>query len=258
VDTNSLFQRRAGPFVWSGIILTMVIQIIAPFALLIWAITNVTKIDDNLIGVQAWRTDLDSTEIGITYLLSRLLSVLFLLLFTINGTYALKSDMLETEKMICLCRVFNKVAEKKPYNEETGEGYKTCNELWLWAGAVINSLLVIVLSLCMLCLFIIAGGDNGPKDVIFDAFGITFLYNLDDPDGDLSFLDELWDEDIIGDIYGTLADHDKIMDDIKAQRASAFTANNVYQVALYIMKAMIPLLPGFFIFLELKFTDAEF
>jgi len=231
---------------------------------LIWAILNVNTIGDSVIGLEAWRTDFDETsdvgftsDIGFTYLLARLLAVMFLLLFTINGTYALKSDMVETEKMVCLCRVFNKVAEKKPYDEETKLGYQPCVEGWLWVGALINSALIINLSLCMLFIFIIAGGEAGPKDVIFDAFGITFLYNLDDPSGDLSFLDELWDEEIIGDIYGTLADQEKIMDDIKVKRESTFTANNIYQVALYIMNSLIVLLPTCFIFFELKFADME-
>jgi hypothetical protein len=182
---------------------------------------------------------------------------MFLLLFTINGTYALKSDMVETEKMVCLCRIFNKVADKKPYDPETDLGYKPTTEGWLWVGAIVNAMLIINLSLCMLFIFIIAGGEAGPKDIIFDAFGITFLYNLDDPSGDLSFLDDLWDEGIIGDIYGTLADQEHLMADIKADRENTFTANNIYQVALYVMKAMILALPLCFIFFELKFVDLE-
>jgi hypothetical protein len=256
-ENESLFQTQDGLYVWAGIVITIGIQIVAPLILLVWGIQNVSTIDGNVVGLQAWHYDHSSEEFGFTYLTSRLLAIMFLLLFTINGTYALKSDMLETEKMVCLCRVFNRVAKKIPYDPDTGLGYKPTHEGWLWVGAVLNSLLVINLSLCMFFVFVIAACEAGPKDVIFDAFGITFLYNLDDPSGDLSFLDELWDEGIMGNIYGTLADQHEIMDDIKSERQATFTSNNIYQVALYIMKSFIVLLPLCFVFFEGKAAGTE-
>jgi len=256
-EGESLFQAQDGPYVWAGIIITMVIQIVAPVVLLVWAIQNVTTINGNVVGLQAWRYDHGSEEFGFTYLMSRILAIMFLLLFTINGTYALKSDMEETEKMVCLCRVFNRVAKNIPYDPDTGRGYKPTYEGWLWVGAVLNSILVINLSLCMFFIFVIAASEASPKDIIFDAFGITFLYNLDDPSGDLSFLDELWDEGIMGDIYGTLADQHEIMDDVKSERQNTFTSNNIYQAALYITKSLIVLLPLCFIFFEGKASGTE-
>jgi len=252
---ESLFQAQDGPYVWAGIIIAIAIQIVAPFVLLVLAIQNVTTINGNVFGLQAWRYDHGSEEFGVTYLMSRMLAILFLLLFTINGTYALKSDMEETEKMVCLCRVFNWVAKTIPYDGE--KGYKPTHECWLWVGAVINSILVINLSLCMFFIFVIAASEGNPKDVIFDAFGITFLYNLDDPSGDLSFLDELWDEGIMGDIYGTLADQHEIMDDVKSERQTTFTSNNIYQAALYITKSFIVLLPLCFVLFEGKSVGTE-
>jgi len=254
---ESLFQAQDGPYVWAGIIITIAIQIVAPFVLLVWAIQNVTTINDNVVGLEAWRYDHGSEESGFTYLTSRILAIMFLLLFTINGTYALKSDMAETEKMVCLCRVFNKVAKKIPYDPDTGLGFKPTHEGWLWAGAVLNSILVINLSLCMFFIFVIAASEANPKDIIFDAFGITFLYNLDDPSGDLSFLDELWDEGIMGDIYGTLADQAEIMDDIKSERQTRCTSNNIYQAAVYIMQSFVVLMPLCFVFFEGKAAGTE-
>merc|ERR1719277_2200953 len=125
--------------------------------------------------------------------------------------------------MWCLVKVFDRVSKRFPYNPGTGLGFKPPRECWLWVGAFANSLQVIILSLCMFCVFTLAANEQGPKDVIFDAFGITFLYNLDDPDGDLSFLDELWDEGVMGNIYGTLADQHEIMDEIKSERQATFT-----------------------------------
>lgn len=256
-ENESLFQALDGPYVWAGIIITIVIQIVAPVVLLVWAIQNVTTINENVVGLQAWRYDHGSENFGFTNIMSRMLAIMFLLLFTINGTYALKTDMEETEKMVCLCRVFNRVAKKIPYDPVTGRGYKPTYEAWLWVGAVLNSILIINLSLCMFFVFIIAASHADPKEIIFDAFGIAFVYNLDDPSGELSFLDELWDEEIMGDIYGTLADQHDILDDVKSERQTTFTSNNIYQIALYIVKSLIVLLPLCFIFFEGRAAGAE-
>merc|ERR1712087_460735 len=112
----------------------------------------------------------------------------------------------ETRKMVHLCRVFDKAAAREEWNNP--------NELWLWVGAFINVWALISCSVCMLFCFILAGSDKGPKDIIFDSLGLTFLYNLDDIASDLDFLDEKWDEDMMGDIYGGLADAPGIMNEI--------------------------------------------
>merc|ERR1712113_902972 len=82
-----------------------------------------------------------------------------------------------------------------------------------------------------------------------DAFGIMFLYNLDDIGGDLAFLDEKWDEDFIGDIYGSLASSGGMLEDIKADRLGKATPDNVCQIAMYIMNVMLFILPLLNIFL---------
>jgi len=56
--------------------------------------------------------------------------------------------------------------------------------------------------------------------VLFDAFGLTFLFNLDDVGGDLAFLDTKWDAELIGDIYGKLADQPEMQSLIEERDGS--------------------------------------
>merc|ERR1712039_418885 len=113
-----------------------------------------------------------------------------------------------------MCKVFEKASARTALDEEH-EPWPPPQQGWLWIGAIINCWSLIMCSLAMTILFVIA--DDGPKDVLYDAFGLTFLYNLDDVGGDLGFLDSKWDGDQIGDIYGELADQLELMEEMRQE-----------------------------------------
>merc|ERR1712039_267708 len=105
------------------------------------------------------------------------------------------------------------------------------------------------MGVCSVTMCLLFMDSESPKEVLMDAFGITFLYNLDDLSGEVSFLDEKWDEDFMGDVYGEMASSPGMLEDIKAERQGKATPDNVYEVAIYIMRAMLFILPLLNIFL---------
>jgi len=114
----------------------------------------------------------------------------------------------------------------------------------------INVLCLLSCSVCMFFLFILASADKGPKDIVFDSLGLAFLYNLDDIGGDLTLLDEEWDEDMIGDIYGGLADSMSVMSKLEEERIRKFTPDNIYQVGEFFALILLIALPLLFAFLN--------
>merc|ERR1711920_1122512 len=104
---------------------------------------------------------------------------------------------------------------------------------WLWIGAFVNVWCLVLCATCMWPLFITS--EDSVKDVVFDALGLAFLYNLDDAAGDLGFLEHQWDEDQMGDIYGHLADERDIINKCEHDRTARLTADNIYDVGRLIM-----------------------
>merc|ERR1711974_162614 len=114
----------------------------------------------------------------------------------------------------------------------------------------------------MVFVFII---EEGPKDLVLDAFGLAFLYNLDDLGGILAFLDEKWDEEFLGKIYGEMkeTDHEiecgtgseavgKLLDDAVERRQGSCTPDNFYSFVKCIIRAMLVIAPLVYIFVEMK------
>merc|ERR1711972_361619 len=99
------------------------------------------------------------------------------------------------------------------------------------------------LILCCVCMVPLLATAEGPKDVLFDALGLTFLYNMDDISGDFGFIDEKWDEEVFGHIYGRLADEVGIMVSFQESRKKHFTADNVYTLGRHIGRVLLVVLP---------------
>lgn len=59
-------------------------------------------------------------------------------------------------------------------------------EFFLFVGAFMNGWVIFWLSLDV---YFVIGTAGNVQDVLFDALGLTFLYNLDDISGDLGFVD---------------------------------------------------------------------
>merc|ERR1740120_149235 len=158
-----------------------------------------------------------------------------------NGMYGVDNDRKETRKLMELNALFQEEAQ--------GRRLQAPDVSWLWIGACINCYCLLCCSVAM-CLLFVTG--DGPKDVLLDCFSLTFLYNLDDIGGDLAFLDEKWDEDLIGDMYGVLRDIPNAMDEIKKRRKETWTPDNVYRVMKKIMWVMLVLMPLAFVFVDMK------
>lgn len=58
---------------------------------------------------------------------------------------------------------------------------------WLAASSFVNCWVVLWSCLDM---YVIVGASLSPQDLLMDALGLLFLYNLDDIGGDLGFVDE--------------------------------------------------------------------
>eukprot|EP00913_Durusdinium_trenchii_P014205 g13331.t1 len=70
---------------------------------------------------------------------------------------------------------------------------------WLIMGRLMNCMVVI--ECCVIVYFSFVLSDT-PMDVLFNSMAVTFLYNLDDIDGEMGFLtDEDWDGDELGKLY---------------------------------------------------------
>merc|ERR1712039_1012836 len=73
------------------------------------------------------------------------------------------------------------------YLKKNCRNFSLAGRYFLYLGAFTNNYLVIM---CSLNFLFCVGASESPKDLIIDAIGLLFIFNLDDVAGELGFVDE--------------------------------------------------------------------
>jgi hypothetical protein len=232
--------EKENPFLLTGLAVVIIIQIIGPLCVLSYAfpraMSSVALSPELLLRTQS------VAQLLATFTLDKLsqmlIGTLFIVLFILNGLYVLEEDLQKNKRIVHMCQVFHVAASRDPRIARP-------NEFWLFFGAAVNCWVLITCALSMWPCFLIA--DQGPKEVLFDAFALTFLYNLDDLSGDLGFLSDQWDSDVFGEIYGKLADDFVLMQELKRRRELSFTSDNIIWPGIWITRSLLLAVPALYL-----------
>lgn len=109
--------------------------------------------------------------------LTKLLGVLFMFAFILNASYVAYHDM---------C-AFHKIYDIFLYLNRSTPSFDLKGNKWLLMGALVNNWVILW---CCVDAFFVIGASQTPKELLLDALGIIFLYNLDDIAGDFRFVDD--------------------------------------------------------------------
>jgi len=237
-----------------GLFFVMVVQIMGPPAVLVWSLYAIIW-DDVKFGLGSWEYIPGSYHKGISNLSARLLAFLFLFVFILNGIYVIRDDKKTAEKIWYMVSALD---------EGKGQSAVTVNRFWLRAGAIINSWCIVLSAACMLPCFTLS---RNPKDVIFDAFALLFLFRLDDVTGDLGFLDDHWDSEMFGAFFEYLRSEKELQDQVEPIDSESVSAESdidnsdscplpgtpgcsIYNSARFILYFLLVVIPVLFVFLE--------
>lgn len=263
-ERSGLMQQKASAVQLIGLVIIIFVQILGPMGVFHWAVGKVDGwwVPHNVSEVadydpsKNWGYAEDTDVYNFYEKATRLLGTVFIMLFCLNGSYEMQSQVERMRKTIDMVEVFRVVAKRTNDDNDKSTDYPEPCALWLWIGAIVNSVCVLCCCCCLVPLFIVA--EDGPKDVIFDGLALIFMFNLDDVDGGFGFLDEQWDEDLFGDVYGMLADLDSrddntnLIQDIREFRDAHVTPDNLLFVAEYVLVALTLALPCLYAFANLR------
>jgi len=172
VKGDTLGERIKNAARFFGMLLIALIQILVPPGLFFGSFGFGT-LDEKAIKWENWEADMsDWSQIWLT----KSMATGFTLVFCLNALFVL-IEMRDS---------WHKVDEMFDYLQDRTPDVNLSGEKYLFAGALINCWVVVW---CCLDTVIIMGSSRRPGDVIFDALGLLFLYNLDDISGDLGFVD---------------------------------------------------------------------
>jgi hypothetical protein len=169
-----------------GFITIFLIQICGPPLLIASVYFDWGVVRDNDIRWGEWEPSFsDWAAIKTT----KILSTLFLFVFSINGLYVI---LQEKQSWLKIYKTFLYLKHNTPNMDVRGEHF-------LILGPIVNSWVILLTSVAS---FTILGASFSPRNVLFDALGLLFLYNLDDIDSDLGFVStDDWDGLRLGWIY---------------------------------------------------------
>jgi len=108
---------------------------------------------------------------------TRCLGVVFIVLFILNAAFV----MLEEKKS------WKDVYNTFRFLDELNSKFKMSGQFSLCMGGLVNCWVVVWSCVDM---YVVVGASMSPQDLLMDALGLLFLYNLDDIGGDLGFIDE--------------------------------------------------------------------
>ncbi|CAJ1427380.1 unnamed protein product [Effrenium voratum] len=172
-----------------GLLAIFVVQLLSPPACII---NNLFRMDWESwhFGVEDWYYIPGSRTNGISNLSKHVVATLFLIMFTLNGAMVIDKERIASMKISAM---LDQLKKTEPI-------FLThVNWFWLHVGRVMNCL--VVLECCVIVYFAFVLSDT-PMDVLFNSMAVTFLYNLDDIDGEMGFLtDDDWDGEELGKQY---------------------------------------------------------
>lgn len=128
--------------------------------------------------------------------MKKVIGILLLYIFACNGLFVI----LQEKKT--WFEIYSTFKYLKKYNPKFESGGK----VFLYAGALVNCWAVMF---CTIASYAIVGASSSFKDLMFDALGLLFLYNLDDIGGVLGFVyEDDWDGVRLGWIYNEMVKKD--------------------------------------------------
>merc|ERR1712232_127479 len=107
---------------------------------------------------------------------TKALGLLMMFAFILNGLFVLLDER----------RSWKQIYNTFRYLDIMNPRFKLKGINYLFLDGLINTW---VICWCCLDVFLVVGPSNSPTDVLMDALGLIFLYNLDDVSGDLGFID---------------------------------------------------------------------
>merc|ERR1719240_2107282 len=95
-----------------GLYFVIIIQTLGPLSIIFYATYNLERKHEGLIGYSQWYYIPNSEDNGISNITKRFLALLFIVLFTLNGTYVMDTDRKCMEKTLDMCAVFREVSRE--------------------------------------------------------------------------------------------------------------------------------------------------
>ncbi|CAK0795264.1 unnamed protein product [Prorocentrum cordatum] len=146
---------------------------------------------------------------------TKVLSTLFLFVFSINGLYVI---LQEKQSWLKIYKTFRYLKHNTPNMDVRGEPF-------LILGPIVNSWVIL---LTCIASFTILGASFSPRNVLFDALGLLFLYNLDDIEGDLGFVSaDDWDGLRLGWVYKEMVAPNYTNCNVKCEEQLTYDADDI-------------------------------
>lgn len=174
---------------------------------------------------------------------TKMLGMLMMMAFILNGLFVLLDEKHSWKQIY---NTFRYLDVLNPKFRMTGLSF-------LYFDALINNWVV---CWCCVDVFLVIGGASAPADVLMNALGLMFLYNLDDVGGDLGFVNEDdWPGQRLAWIYTSIVHPcpDETFDEEKLNAAGwvILSVYNVMIAALALATFGIPLLTAFTPFIQI-------
>jgi len=167
--------------------MVVIIQILAPITLLYW---TGRRIDWARSDVELLKFIPGSYTHGLNHVFSIFLELFFIWCIALKCIKTLRSSLDEDVRLHLL---FTDLSKR--YSDP---GILSRSRFWLLIDRFVEAYINISCLMAMLLLTVMA---ENPKDVVYDAFGVLFLFNLHRVSGDLAFIgEEDFDSRMIGEL----------------------------------------------------------
>eukprot|EP00401_Gymnodinium_catenatum_P079031 CAMPEP_0117498958 /NCGR_PEP_ID=MMETSP0784-20121206/21988_1 /TAXON_ID=39447 /ORGANISM="" /LENGTH=327 /DNA_ID=CAMNT_0005294071 /DNA_START=42 /DNA_END=1025 /DNA_ORIENTATION=- len=222
-----------------GCVAIMLVQLVTPIQMLLWSTLQLDW-SGLTVGLSHWRAlmDLRNPE-NLIYLLQHILALLFLLLFILNAFVVVETEARTWLKLRAFIHLL------PPRFMENGSFF------WLTMGPIVLAHVVVGNCVNVLLLGFVY---NAPTDVVLNAFGLFFLYELDLVDSELGILDGMgWEARSVGVLYTELTQasgHDP--DDMQQWQHLQHPIFSITYCTLLVFAVALPIV---FIFVQVPNKD---